>query len=165
MRRTSAISRSKDAAASTIAPSRGNDARLRRMPVTVASTEARNVAEAEQVQRLERAPFDGQRREDRVELRGRAERDLARAGQEARRFGGRRQRGRHRAGVAQRVQAGEARRAGRRLREPADGLHDAIEFEGLEGAGLHGVRGLECQQAQSMSIHSTIFGSDVNPSG
>ena len=28
-----------------------------------------------------------------------------------------------------------SRAAGRRLRETADGVHDAIEFEGLQGAG------------------------------
>ena len=38
---------------------------------------------------------------------------------------------------------GQALGARRRLREPPDGVHDAIEFEGLEGAGLHGVRRLD----------------------
>ena len=36
-------------------------------------------------------------------------------------------------------------RAGRRLREPRDGRDDAIEFEGLEGSGMHG-SGLRCNE-------------------
>jgi hypothetical protein len=39
------------------------------------------------------------------------------------------------------MQARELLAAGGCLRQSADGLHDAVELEGLQGAGMHGVRG------------------------
>jgi hypothetical protein len=41
------------------------------------------------------------------------------------------------AGVGLRLQPGEPRRTRRRQREAADGLHNAIEFEGPQGSGMH----------------------------
>jgi hypothetical protein len=94
--------------------------------------------ESEQVQRLERASVDSQRRQDGVDLRGRAERDVTGTRQEARRFRGGLERGRNRARIIERMQPRERLRPGRRLREAADSVDDAIEFEGLEGARVHG---------------------------
>ena len=45
--------------------------------------------------------------------------------------------GGHTVSVGQRMQAREPVGSGRRLRQAADGLHDAIELEGLEGGRLH----------------------------
>ena len=44
-----------------------------------------------------------------------------------------------RAGVVQRLQLRQALGARGRLRQPLDGGDDVIEFEGLEGSGVHGV--------------------------
>ncbi len=108
--------------------------------------------EPDQVQRFERAPLDRERGQDRVERGGGAERDLAGAGQKTRTLRRGRKGGRHRARVDERLEAREAGGARRRLREPYDGIDDPIEFEGLEGTGLHLGRRLDCSEAQSISI-------------
>ena len=131
LRRTSAISRSNDAAGFD---DRAEPRERRRGAADAGGGRVdgcQERREPEEVQRLERAPFDGERFEDRVELRGRAQRDLAGAREEPRRFGRRRERGRDRARVGQRCRRARPVRARRRLRQPADGRDDAIEFEGL----------------------------------
>ena len=62
-------------------------------------------------------------------------------GEEPHGFRRRSERGRDAPRVGQRLQRGQPRRARRRLREAADGLDDAIEFEGPQGAGCMVMRG------------------------
>ena len=137
---------------STIAPRRGNAARARRMPVTVASTDARNVASPSRCSGSSARPSTASAAEDRVELRGRPQRDLAGAREEPRRL-------RRSSRARTRPRARRSADAGARASAPGGvcasrqtAVHDAIEFEGLEGAGLHGIRGLRSPRAQSASI-------------
>ena len=107
--------------------------------------------ERNQRQRLERTAFDGQRRQDLVEVGWRAQRDLALRGEKTHRFGGRRQRRADVVCVELRPQTRETVRPGRRLREPGDGLDDTVEFEGLEGAWVH-VAGREAACERNLPI-------------
>ena len=90
------------------------------------------VGEREQLQRFERPAFDRDAGEDVVELGRRLERDLA-VSEKPDGLARRRQRRRDRPRVGRRLERGEMRLALRRLREAADHLDDAIEFEGPAG--------------------------------
>jgi hypothetical protein len=92
----------------------------------------------EQVERLERPAFDRETREQRVQIRGRLQADVI-LRQEPRGFRGGRQRARHRVRIGQRFETRELRPSRRRLRVPAHGVDDPIEFKGPEGAWVHRV--------------------------
>ncbi|OLD17633.1 MAG: hypothetical protein AUJ01_08710 [Acidobacteria bacterium 13_1_40CM_3_65_5] len=91
----------------------------------------------EQPRRFERAPFDGQRRENLRQLARRAQRELAVGGDESRRLRRRREELRDFMRIGGRRQPREALGAHGRQREARDGLHDPIEFESPQGARLH----------------------------
>ena len=120
------------AASDDPAPSRGNAARWRRMPETVASIGREEGGERRAVQRLERRVR--RRRAPRGSPRARPAR--AAGSRRCRRGSARFRRSSARAAATARgssdgMQRGQPLGARRRLREPADGLDNPIEFEGL----------------------------------
>ena len=86
--------------------------------------------------RFEHASLDGERHQERVEIVGGLERDVAVA-QEARRLGRGRERARHRARVDERLQLRQTRRTRRRQCEAAYRFDDPVVFERPQGTGVH----------------------------
>src|SRR5204863_7596906 len=92
----------------------------------------------QQPQRFERAPFDRQRGQDLRQLARRAQREDAVRRDEADGFGRRRLPLRDLLRIGRRPQPRQPLGAHRRQREAGDRLDDPIEFEGPQGAWLHG---------------------------
>ena len=136
LRRMSAISGSKLAAAVAIARRIGYVPRPRRTAAAVASIEARKSASARSWRGFEGAALDRQRGQARVEVVRCAESDRG-FRQETNGLGRGVQSRRHLARLDERRQARQPGQAGRGLREAADRFDDAIEFESPEGAGVH----------------------------
>ena len=92
------------------------------------------------MQRLERAPLDGEAVEDGVEIGWRAQRDLAVPERKRAVSAVVASAERHGAGIVLRLELRQSLGAWRRLREPFNRVHDAIEFECFQGSGVHGSR-------------------------
>ena len=92
------------------------------------------LGEGEQPQRLERAAFDGQRRQHGLEVVGRVQRERGVRVEILDAFGRRGEQLRDTMRIGLRLELGETRRAERRQRKAAHDLDNPIPFEGPKGA-------------------------------
>ncbi len=96
--------------------------------------------ECQQPQRVERAPLDRKRRQHRVEIRGRIQRERGVGVEILDAFGRRGEQLRGAMRIGLRLELGQARRAERRQRKAAHDVDDLIPLEGPQGAWLHVLR-------------------------
>ena len=97
----------------------------------------KEIGEGDEAQRLERAPLDGHRRQNRRQIVGRLQRKPRIAVEVLDPFGGGRQQLAHAMRIGVRLELRQARRAERRQRKTSDEIDDLIPFEGAERAGMH----------------------------
>ena len=122
----------------------GTAPRARRIARATSLDRSEKVGEREQLQRL-RARGPRPRATSRIASRsvGRAERRAWLSARKRDRLGRRRKRGATARGSVERLQPREPLAARRGQREAADRLDDAIEFEGPQGACMHGLKRTE----------------------
>ena len=92
---------------------------------------------ARELQGLERASLHGKPREHGVDIGGRIEWKRPAIVEQTDRFGRGRQRQPDLPRVGLRAQVGQALPPERRQRQPRDGIHNTVVFEGPQGTGLH----------------------------